>query len=59
MSSGRAISLRLAKDGFDVCVNDLESNWANVESVRHLRHLSKTHVDTEFKFFHSLPLRSV
>ncbi|KAF5380216.1 hypothetical protein D9757_008247 [Collybiopsis confluens] len=30
---GKAIALRLARDGFDVCVNDLEHNSSSVESV--------------------------
>ncbi|KAF5374572.1 hypothetical protein D9757_010180 [Collybiopsis confluens] len=30
---GKAIALRLARDGFDVCVNDLENNSSSVESV--------------------------
>ncbi|KAF9052355.1 NAD(P)-binding protein [Hymenopellis radicata] len=30
---GRAIALRLAQDGFDVCVNDLQSNAKHVEGV--------------------------
>jgi len=30
---GKAIALRLARDGFDVCVNDLEHNSSMVESV--------------------------
>ncbi|THU86547.1 NAD(P)-binding protein [Dendrothele bispora CBS 962.96] len=30
---GRAIALRLAQDGFDVCVNDLESNASCVTSL--------------------------
>lgn len=31
---GRAISLRLADDGFDVAVNDIQTNKANLETVR-------------------------
>lgn len=31
---GKAIALRLAKDGYDVCVNDVEANKAGVEEVR-------------------------
>ncbi|KAL0573414.1 hypothetical protein V5O48_008536 [Marasmius crinis-equi] len=30
---GRAIALRLASDGFDICVNDLPSNAESIESV--------------------------
>ncbi|KAG8221463.1 hypothetical protein J3R82DRAFT_1670 [Butyriboletus roseoflavus] len=30
---GRAISLRLASDGFDVVINDIESNKANLATV--------------------------
>ncbi|KAJ8083370.1 hypothetical protein PM082_009242 [Marasmius tenuissimus] len=30
---GRAIALRLASDGFDICVNDLPSNAESVDSV--------------------------
>ena len=30
---GRAISLRLADDGFDVAINDIQSNKANLEAV--------------------------
>lgn len=30
---GRAIALRLAEDGFDVAVNDIESNQKNLEIV--------------------------
>ncbi|EEB99173.1 hypothetical protein MPER_01198 [Moniliophthora perniciosa FA553] len=30
---GRAIALRLASDGFDICINDLESNAANAVNV--------------------------
>jgi len=30
---GRAIALRLAQDGFDVCVNDLDQNAADVNKV--------------------------
>ncbi|KAK7043209.1 hypothetical protein VNI00_008563 [Paramarasmius palmivorus] len=30
---GRAIALRLASDGFDICVNDLERNAENAEAV--------------------------
>ena len=32
--SGKAIALRLARDGFDVCVNDLEANSGLVKKVR-------------------------
>lgn len=32
-TSGRAIALRLANDGFSVCVNDVAANRANVEKV--------------------------
>ncbi|CAF1552880.1 unnamed protein product, partial [Adineta ricciae] len=31
---GRAIALRLAKDGFDVALNDIESNHSDLEKVR-------------------------
>ncbi|KAK7043208.1 hypothetical protein VNI00_008562 [Paramarasmius palmivorus] len=31
--SGKAIALRLAQDGFDICVNDVPSNAAAAESV--------------------------
>lgn len=30
---GKAIALRLAQDGYDVCVNDIEANKAGVEEV--------------------------
>ncbi|ESK90878.1 acetoin reductase [Moniliophthora roreri MCA 2997] len=30
---GRAIALHLASDGFDICINDLESNAANARAV--------------------------
>lgn len=30
---GRAIALRLADDGFDVAINDIQSNRANLEGV--------------------------
>ncbi|KAF9075109.1 3-oxoacyl-reductase [Rhodocollybia butyracea] len=30
---GKAIALRLARDGFDICVNDLEANSTKVNSV--------------------------
>ncbi|ESK90877.1 short-chain dehydrogenase [Moniliophthora roreri MCA 2997] len=30
---GKAIALRLARDGFDICINDLSSNAAAAESV--------------------------
>lgn len=31
---GKAIALRLARDGFDLCINDLENNSNMVEDVR-------------------------
>lgn len=32
--SGKAIALRLARDGFDICINDLKVNSNSVEDVR-------------------------
>jgi len=33
MFSGKAIALRLAQDGYDVCVNDIQANHSQAESV--------------------------
>jgi len=33
LSSGKAIALRLAQDGYDICVNDVKANKSDVESV--------------------------
>lgn len=30
---GRAIAIRIAQDGYDVCVNDIEANKAGCEEV--------------------------
>lgn len=30
---GKAIALRLARDGYDVCINDIEANRAGCEEV--------------------------
>ena len=32
-SSGKAIALRLAKDGYDVCVNDISANQAGIDGT--------------------------
>lgn len=32
-SRGKAIALRLAQDGFDICVNDIEANAAGIDEV--------------------------
>ena len=32
-TSGKAIALRLAQDGYDICVNDIETNRAGAEEV--------------------------
>lgn len=34
LHSGKAIALRLAHDGFDLCINDLEGNFSMIEDVR-------------------------
>ena len=31
---GKAIAIRLAEDGFDVCINDVEANQAGIDEVR-------------------------
>jgi len=31
--SGKAIALRLANDGYDVCINDVEANKSGVDEV--------------------------
>ena len=33
MCSGKAIALRLAHDGYDVCINDVEANTPGAEEV--------------------------
>ncbi|KAF9065220.1 hypothetical protein BDP27DRAFT_1425034 [Rhodocollybia butyracea] len=38
---GKAIALRLARDGFDICVNDLEANSTNVNSVVEIQSLGR------------------
>lgn len=30
---GKAIAIRLAEDGFDVCINDVEANQAGIDEV--------------------------
>ena len=32
--SGKAIAIRLAEDGFDVCINDVPANQAGIDEVR-------------------------
>lgn len=32
--SGKAIAIRLAEDGFDVCINDVEANSKGIDEVR-------------------------
>ena len=32
-ASGKAIALRLAKDGYDVCINDVEANKPGCDEV--------------------------
>ena len=32
--SGKAIAIRLANDGYDICVNDVEANKSGVDEVR-------------------------
>ena len=34
--SGKAIALRLANDGYNICVNDVEANKAGVDDVSQL-----------------------
>lgn len=31
---GKAIAIRLAEDGFDMCINDVEANQAGIDEVR-------------------------
>jgi len=31
--SGKAIAIRLAEDGFDVCINDISANKAGIDEV--------------------------
>jgi len=33
-NSGKAIAIRLAEDGFDVCINDIAANKAGIDEVR-------------------------
>lgn len=33
-NSGKAIAIRLAEDGFDVCINDVEANSKGIDEVR-------------------------
>lgn len=32
---GKAIALRIARDGYDVCINDIAANKAGAEEVAH------------------------
>lgn len=32
-NSGKAIAIRLAEDGFDVCINDVEANSKGIDEV--------------------------
>ena len=32
-ASGKSIALRLAEDGFDVCINDIAANKAGIDEV--------------------------
>jgi len=32
--SGKAIALRLASDGYDVCINDVPANQAGIDEVQ-------------------------
>jgi hypothetical protein len=34
---GKAIAIRLAEDGFDVCINDVPANQAGIDEVRHFQ----------------------
>jgi hypothetical protein len=34
---GKAIAIRLAEDGFDVCINDVAANKAGIDEVRSTR----------------------
>lgn len=33
MDSGKSIAIRLAQDGYDVCINDLALNQAGIDEV--------------------------
>lgn len=35
MLSGKSIALRLANDGYDVCINDISANKQGAEEVAH------------------------
>jgi len=32
-SSGKAIAIRMAEDGYDVCINDVAANQAGIDEV--------------------------
>ena len=33
LTSGKAIALRLAQDGYDICVNDIQNNRSEIDDV--------------------------
>jgi hypothetical protein len=32
--SGKAVAIRLAEDGYDVCINDISANQKGIDEVR-------------------------